>query len=383
MFFFVGVQRKKNTVKAESSSILLNTNESKPKVQERDIKKHRFNLKQILQYSNATPIRSYRGIGYVCCFCQTQFPETSKLKQHTLDEHTRKMELDIKNGRMMFSFIVKLDITALQCTICSQNIENLERLTSHLIDRHDKKFYTDIKSHMVPFKFESDTLRCVTCQQVFNKFKCLLEHMNTHYRNYICDQCEAGYVNRAMLKNHLACHEVGSFTCDWCSKVFTNSRKKRMHEKNVHVHCGKVNRCGYCGEMFTSHRLKEKHMMTVHGAKIAGVTCQACNKTFATQNGLRIHTKRDHLVERRFACAYCDMRFFLNAELQDHTVKHTGFRTFECDVCHKTYGRQKTLREHMRIHKDDRRFKCEHCGQAFVQKCSWRGHMRSKHGEDA
>lgn len=346
-----------------------------------ELEKHRTNVRMIMQYSNATPIRCRGGIGYACCFCPEQFPDPADLKTHTLDQHDEKVKLKFMKGKMMYSFLVKLDITSLHCNICDDDINSLEEFMTHLVQVHDKKIFTDIKNHILPFKFGDNILRCVMCSNLFNKFKALLEHMNTHYRNYVCDVCDAGFVTKNILFNHAEAHKTGVFQCDYCEKVFDTLRKKKSHEKSVHIHYNLLNKCGYCNEKFKDYRQKDDHIAKVHGIPILALKCQACEKTFANKTALTIHTKRDHLMERRHTCTECDMKFFKTSELKEHMVKHTGMRTFQCTVCLKSYGRKKTLTEHMRIHADDRRFKCEHCGQAFVQKCSWKGHMRAKHGD--
>ncbi|XP_013163746.1 PREDICTED: zinc finger protein 62-like isoform X7 [Papilio xuthus] len=347
-----------------------------------ELMKHRNNIREILKCSNATPIRCHVGIGYACAFCDKQYPDPKDLKKHTLEEHDSKTKRKFMEGKQMFSYIVKLDITSLICNLCGTNIPTLEQLIDHLINVHNRKFYIDINNHILPFKFDNDLLlKCVYCVSFFNKFKALLEHMNIHYRNYVCDVCDSGFVNKNILLNHSEAHKKGVFKCDYCDKVYDTYRKKKSHEKAVHIHLNMLNRCGYCNERFNTYSRKLEHLVKVHGVQSPALKCQACDKQFETQKSLTVHVKRDHLLERRHECKICDMKFFVTHQLQQHMIKHTGLPSFVCEVCHKAYKRRKTLKEHLRIHADDRRFKCEHCGQAFVQKCSWRGHMRAKHGE--
>ncbi|XP_046975319.1 zinc finger protein 57-like [Vanessa cardui] len=382
MLFFIGLRRSQNQFYLEDTIDAKNENdEGKIRLKKGgELQKHRSNMKEILLNSNATPIRCRGGVGYACCFCKEQFPDPADLKRHTIESHDVKTKLNFMKGKDMYKFHVKLDITELKCTMCHDNIETLEKLIDHLKNVHSKKMFTDIKNQVLPFKFDTDRLVCFICMNVYHKFKSLLEHMNIHYRNYVCEVCNAGFVSRAILAQHAESHKLGTFKCDHCPKIFDTLRKKRSHEKCVHTHSEMLNKCGYCNEKFKDYRKKEKHLVNVHGISNL-LKCQACEKTFANQKEHTIHVKRLHLMDRRHSCGECDMTFFSSAELKSHLVKHTGLRKFECEVCHKAYGRKKTLREHMRIHADDRRFKCEHCGQAFVQKCSWRGHMRAKHGE--
>ncbi|CAH0730173.1 unnamed protein product, partial [Brenthis ino] len=346
-----------------------------------ELEKHKINMREILLNSNATPIRCRGVFGYNCCFCTQQFPEPADLKKHTLEIHDEKTKINFMKGKDLFKFHAKLDITDLKCNLCNSSINTVEELVRHLKEEHKKTVFMDIKNQVLPFKFDNERLRCFICMNVYHKFKSLLEHMNMHCRNYICEVCSAGFVNRAILAQHSKCHKLGTFNCDYCPKIFDTFRKKRSHEKCVHTHSTTLNKCGYCYEKFRDYRKKERHLAEVHGIVAQALKCLVCDKTFANQKDHTIHVKRLHLMDRRHKCPQCDMSFFSSSELKNHIVKHTGLKIFKCEICHKTYGRKKTLTEHLRIHADDRRFKCEHCGQTFVQKCSWRGHMRAKHGE--
>ncbi|XP_023939840.2 zinc finger protein ZFP2 isoform X2 [Bicyclus anynana] len=340
-----------------------------------------IDLATLMDYSNATPIRCRGGRGYKCCYCSEEFPDAADLKRHTMTDHDRETRCGLIKGRYAASSLVKLDITSLQCSKCRCDFDAIQHLIDHIVDVHGENIHRDIKNYILPFKFQGEELRCVICFTPFNKFKVLQEHMSTHFRNFICDYCSSGFVTRTILLNHMKGHQMGFYKCDFCPKTYDTHRKKKAHERLVHIHRNMLNKCGYCNEKFSRFSKKEEHLVQVHGVRSITFNCQACDKVFVSQRGLRDHTKRDHLMERRHKCNVCDMLFFRQSDVRKHMVKHTGARTFQCSVCLKSYGRRNTLREHMRIHADDRRFKCEYCGQAFVQKCSWRGHMRAKHGE--
>ncbi|CAK1554350.1 unnamed protein product [Leptosia nina] len=329
-----------------------------------------------MKWSNATPIRCHTDKGYACCFCDQQFLDPADLKDHTTQIHRGNTAITKKSD--LTGYHVKLDITGLRCA-CAEYFDTLEAFIEHLLTEHKVKYYTRIKNHIVPFKFDTEELRCYICSNKFCTFKMLLCHMNIHIRNYVCTICDAGFVYVKQLKNHSGIHKTGSFKCGHCEKSFTTLQKCRYHTDYVHKpRC--ANKCGFCGESFRLHSQKKTHQRKEHGI-LSENRCTACDRSFSTQRNYRIHMQRDHLMERRHGCKQCDMRFYTTSQLKDHMVKHNiGLRVFQCDVCLKSYGRKTTLKEHLRIHADDRRYKCDLCGQAFVQKCSWRGHMSSKHG---
>lgn len=353
------------------------------KVAKKELEKHQLNIRKIILYSNATPIKSHSGIGFLCCFCKEQFKIPGELKIHTLEKHDNVEKMLFMKGMPLPSYVVKLDITALKCKVCDKDIEGLEQLIVHLQTVHNELMYTDIKNHILPFKFDGDTLKCVLCPTSYERFKLLQEHMNTHYRNFNCEICNSSFVNKRTLRSHMSRHRQGEFTCNFCPKIFETQNKKLNHERFVHIIGDqKRNKCPHCGEKFTTYSKKSEHMVNVHGAEPRLLKCMACDKTFDRRDKLTRHTKRDHLLERNFECEHCDMKFFGKKEHNMHMLKHTGEKQYSCRVCLKAFGRKHTLKEHLRIHADDRRFKCEQCGHTFVQKCSWKHHMWSKHEEN-
>nr|XP_034838108.1 gastrula zinc finger protein xFG20-1-like isoform X3 [Maniola hyperantus] len=344
--------------------------------------KHHTNLEVVLAYSNATPIRSHDGYSYTCCFCMAQYTNPADLKSHTLETHNNSEERrEFMKKQTPHAYLLKLDITLLKCKICEQSIDTLEELFDHLQKEHDKNSCRDVKNQIFPLKFDGEEHKCVMCPLVFSKFKVLLEHMHTHYRNFICEVCDYGCTNMRRMYNHKQLHKTGSFECGKCNKVFETHQRMRTHLNAVHKYKNMPNKCAVCNERFNSHKLKDQHLVTVHGMSPVIRKCSACDKTFTSQNLLRTHTKRFHLMERRFECTECEMTFFAKNQLKFHMLKHTGKKDFQCDVCMKWFTRKYVLTEHMRIHMNDRRFTCLHCGRGFVQKCSWRSHMRTVHGE--
>lgn len=171
-------------------------------------------------------------------------------------------------------------------------------MLSHLED-HGKTINMDIKNHIVPFKFGGKHFTCVNCACNFNNFKKLQQHMNCHYRNYICDVCDLGFINRTYLSNHCERHKNGTSSCNFCAKIFENEKKKRLHELEMHVHLKKC-KCKHCGEEFTSNRKKERHIANFHRVSKKNIKCQTCEKICFTENGLRVHIRRNHLIDKKY-----------------------------------------------------------------------------------
>ena len=342
------------------------------------MEKHLQNISAILLNTNATPIRYHDGASYVCALCPETYPLPAELKQHVLDEHDEIDKSSFMEGQRLNSYMVKLDITELRCLICHNDIESFDALFDHLSAVHGKIMNKDIPNHILPFRFIHNSFDCVQCPKTFEHFKLVQEHMPVHYQNYICETCNAPFVNKRTLQNHNNRHKKGDFPCSQCPKIFDTNRKKLNHEKYVHDGDYKRKKCPYCQEKFTNYAKKRSHMVEEHGAEPMSAKCDICLKVFSTRARLRGHTRRAHM-ECTHACAECEMKFYTKMELVKHMVKHNPLRTYQCDICQKAYARKNTLREHLKIHANVRKFKCEYCENAFIQKYSWKSHMRKKH----
>ncbi|XP_049883363.1 zinc finger protein 354B-like [Pectinophora gossypiella] len=341
--------------------------------------KHLQNLRAVLDFSNITPVKVLPGDEYECCFCTSKYVDPADLKAHTLESHRHNYKTFMHNVPLR-EYIVKVDITGLECGICSETFEELELFVAHL-ESHGKQIHTDIKNLIIPFKFADRMIHCVYCSQTFVHFKVIMEHVREHFRYFTCEVCNVNFITEKQYKAHASRHSDGEYKCSICEKTFDSRAKKLTHEHIAHKTGTKRSKCNYCDARFCSYGQKITHMMKEHDFRPVEQKCNACDKTFLKRRDLWNHTKKFHLMDRPHECDVCGKNYFSNYELKKHMVTHTGIRAYQCAICLKSYGRKFTLREHMRIHENDRRFKCEACGQAFVQKCSWKSHMKSRHGE--
>ncbi|KAI8427102.1 hypothetical protein MSG28_014730 [Choristoneura fumiferana] len=344
-------------------------------------RKHKHNIENLLKHCNGTPFSNKTLCGYICAYCKETFTDPKDLRTHTEAEHKNAEFYDTKRMDKN-NMSVKLDITDLKCTVCGENFDVVANLKKHLVKQHDVKFHSDIKDYIMEFKLTNDEiLNCALCNSTFETFKMLLQHMNGHYRNYICKECDMGFINKHRLKNHERTHDLGTYKCSFCDKVFSTRVRKMCHEKYTHNSSARyTTSCPQCDQSFTSYYQRNRHMYAEHNTAAASYKCNICDKNFILKSKLTSHIKKVHLMERNHICPECGQGFFIKQSLDEHMIKHNGERVHKCNVCLKAYARKKTLREHMRIHNNDRRFKCGVCELAFVQKCSLKSHMLSNHG---
>lgn len=162
------------------------------------------NLKTILRCSNATPIRSFKSSKFVCCYCHDEFPDPMCLKRHNIKSHVFDQERpDVLNIRSLSRYIVYLDITDLKCRICDEEIDSLKLLIRHITKEHNEIINFGLNNHILCFKFDiADVYKCVECNYIIDDLTKLQLHMNKHFKNYLCEYCDEGFINRNMMVDH-------------------------------------------------------------------------------------------------------------------------------------------------------------------------------------
>nr|XP_026489389.1 zinc finger protein 184-like [Vanessa tameamea] len=306
-------------------------------------KKHSINMENILKYSNCTPFFNKTLSGITCAYCKETCQNLEELRQHTHEIH-KKDEFQYTKRLDKSNLSLKMDITDLKCNICEKNFDVISNLKIHLAKEHDIKFFPDVNDYILEFKLtDGELLNCALCHSTFETFKMLLQHMNGHYRNYICDVCDMGFINKHRLKNHQRIHEIGTFKCEFCDKVFTTRVRKMCHEKYTHNNASRyTTNCPHCDQSFNSYYQRNRHMFKEHNIAAATYKCNICDKSFILKSKLTSHIKKVHLMERNHICTECGQGFFIKQSLDEHMVKHNGERVFKCTVCHKAYARKKT-----------------------------------------
>ncbi|KAH8243699.1 hypothetical protein KR032_009491 [Drosophila birchii] len=143
---------------------------------------------------------------------------------------------------------------------------------------------------------------------------------------YFCDQCGKEFNDKSNLNLHLVRHkDVKPFECPDCGK-----REFNMYLMNIHIrvkhHGEKPFACKYCDERFVDSTKRCRHQSRMHELKA---------------------------TNRRYKCAFCDLRFEVQSELKKHKVVHSGERKYPCEICNVSFTRNFNLKTHFRsrLHK--------------------------------
>lgn len=342
----------------------------------------RENLVSLLQYSNCTPFVTKTFKGYKCFFCFNLFPNSTLLKAHTHQLHSNEKITDttVYTHMCFDTLTLKVDVTNLTCNICQDDVNDIDGLLIHLKTNHNIIVPMKMKRIIIEFKFQNENeYKCVFCDKCYVRFKMLVQHMNVHYPNFICDTCGMSFINTKQLRLHNEVHNNGRFPCDKCDKVFSKKKLIKAHEKFTHNGVKLRVPCPNCDKLFTGYYMRNKHMVEVHGDNRAEYNCNLCNGKFFAKHRLTEHINRVHLDIRKEHCTECNMSFRQPRHLRLHMMTHTGERNLFCDVCQKCFARRSTLVEHMKIHNNDKRHVCDICNMRFIQKSYLKSHLLNKH----
>ncbi|XP_030374666.1 zinc finger protein 493-like [Scaptodrosophila lebanonensis] len=122
-------------------------------------------------------------------------------------------------------------------------------------------------------------------------------------------------------------------------------------------------------------------------------TCNKCDKHFSSSKSLKIHLIR-HSCEKRFACEYCENRFYKSHLLQLHIRtthegaestssralyerSHSGECSYKCQYCEKKFINISQQKRHEIVHTVERPYKCDWCDVSFKYNHHLKRHQQS------
>ncbi|CAG9789591.1 unnamed protein product [Diatraea saccharalis] len=289
-----------------------------------ELRARKTNAQTLLENTKICPFKWMKNL-FMCFFCEQRFADPAKLRDHHTTEHMSLTTEQIKKavfGLKKYE-LVKVDITDVSCKYCDDVIPDLTSLKYHLLFKHNKSVDPKSSDGILPFKLTSHDLTCTICDSTYAEYKTLNHHMNTHFKNFVCEKCGAGFVTPNRLRTHAVVHETGSFPCDACDKIFKSSTSKSEHYATVHKKV-KRHRCPHCNESFHNYFQRNKHISNVHGLNLQEFKCTMCPKVFIVRANLSVHIQTVHLKVKRFSCNVCEWRCYLKSELKDHMLRHGG-----------------------------------------------------------
>ncbi|XP_026489396.2 zinc finger protein 454-like [Vanessa tameamea] len=284
---------------------------------------------------------------YTCFCCKQPFMDMCSLRDHSNKEHSiQNIEKKIITQQ---NRLLKVEISSLSCKKCKEKLNTINDLRQHLIKNHEIKF--DIEEDLlIPFKIQTEGLKCQMCSETFRKFRLLNMHVNKHFKNHVCHICGASFTNLVFLNLHKT-RSHKTFNCNECDITFPNRTDKKTHDRIEHnVKFERKLRfpCPYCDERFFQENFKVQHLVEKHGMLKPEYKCSLCVKVFITKSLCNNHVKNVHMKEKKHECAICHNLFYTKSDVTRHRVTHTREKKFSCSLCNSPFSTRDSLRRHMK-----------------------------------
>ncbi|XP_050359523.1 zinc finger protein 39-like [Nymphalis io] len=284
---------------------------------------------------------------YTCFCCKQPFMDMCSLREHSNKEHSiQNIEKKIITQQ---NRLLKVEISSLNCKKCKKKLNTINDLRQHLIQNHEIKF--DIEEDLlIPFKIQTEGLKCQICSETFRKFRLLNMHVNKHFKNHVCHICGASFTNLVFLNLHKT-RSHKTFNCIECDVTFPNRTDKKNHDRIEHnVKFERKLRfpCPNCDERFFQENFKIQHLVEKHGMLKPEYKCSLCVKVFITKSLCNNHIKNVHMKEKKHECDICHNLFYTKSDVTRHRVTHTGEKKFSCSLCNSPFSTRDSLRRHMK-----------------------------------
>lgn len=331
------------------------------------------NASAILECWSVCPFR-WKKNRFKCAYCEANFTECNSLREHVRLCSSRHSVKDIYS-KFKEMPLINIDVIEARCNICSALFADVSQMREHVI-QHGYTFDRNQPDGVLPFALDKEAWRCVICQEKFNNFLKLYEHMNVHYQHYICATCGKGYMTAPRLRKHSEVHISGSFPCNECGRIFTMRAARDSHKAHAHAK-GPRYGCPHCSLRFEGYYERMAHLNEAHREKEVLYSCSHCELSFKTSGKRAMHVRSVHFPPQRdFGCPFCEWQFKTSYELKRHMVRHTGERNFHCNVCGKSFPRNRALTSHLKTHEE---FCCKWCAAVFKQRTQLIAHVRTNH----
>lgn len=178
------------------------------------------------------------------------------------------------------------------------------------------------------------------------------------------------------LNSHITNNVPPLIKCSYCPSTYMHEKEKRIHEKKMHLNCGKEYNC-HCGRNFTSSSSYYFHKASVHD--LGDFPCTSCEKVLNSKTKLKAHEARHHGPKQ--PCEVCGLMVGTGKLYSEHLKCH---KSIKCTVegCNKQFTSQHVYRNHMKLeHSDQKEVPCPTCNVMYPSMFRLKKHISRQHGK--
>ncbi|KAM9722744.1 zinc finger protein 1035 isoform 1-T3 [Menidia menidia] len=365
---------------------------------------------------------------YRCKACDSCFSRYDHLKVHQARCKAKKKRLEVripkislddvgKGWQSKFGIKPNENQETFNCEVCLRSFPSKSKLSRHFTMFHATK----------PFP-------CTRCSASFSHEKTLKQHKRMRKCRKPRNQTNAslplginqpsenvtrtidGMRSQILVSIQPLLNQKFKYFCGYCPRAFKNSWQLGMHTR---LHTGeKPYPCEYCGERFMRKDYVNRHYIKCTKKQQNNqVLCDRCGGFFSKTN-LENHKKTCTLRQgsssvsksqqptvssppKGFSCAYCNSRFLLFSQLQEHFLSTHKMETVNPQVSSAPLQQlllnipnikeepmdescEERLNDHNLVRKQDiphnsgstDQLVCQKCNMSFTNKAGLVGHQR-------
>ena len=327
----------------------------------------RFNGPDYVRRHKKTYCVGNQGKRFACSICSVTFSEKRLVEaheaihngtsqyhcticdKHFLKKHTFKNHMAIHDGTRPY-----------KCSKCDKGFIQKSDMQRHEAT-HDK----------------DGPLKCGACHEEFELPEDLEMHFNMSEvcQPIACDVCGRAFSHTGNLRRHRLTHlKVRPFPCEHCDKSFLSQAELNKHLPNHSTE--KTIPCPHCDLKFRTKDQLHSHKTREHGHEMETFKCEECDKVFSDTTNYHRHVRISHMKGKPYSCTMCERDFGSRSELQRHMVTGKHMRVVaerksvigseveleadedlsivaeqhKCEVCAKLFHNEAELQRHELVH---------------------------------
>lgn len=213
---------------------------------------------------------------------------------------SKKIKIESSSMPKAFNPPIKSPMTTSEvflCNQCNASLPNFELFRLHLKSHLDDNYSARNSDHFEMNNAFYNSQKKFICQQcrdvVFdNRFE-YDQHVEKHYTEFLCRECDDCFTKNEDLQNHLIENHV-CFKCTLCNESLESIMSLKLHFASRHSH----KRCSACREDFGSDRDFKNHIHSKHNATDL-IRCIFCRVTCSSELEMHFHFLSAHVKQFR------------------------------------------------------------------------------------